>query len=510
VTDPDTSTEPEGAVSAVIILAAGEGTRMRSATPKVLHEIGGRTLIGHAVAAARGLGARRTVVVVGHGREAVSAHLAQVAPDVLTAVQDEQRGTGHAVQCALAGAGDVTSGTVVVTYGDVPLLGADTLAGLVAAHRADGNAVTVLTARVADPSGYGRIIRADDGSVSAIVEHRDATAAQRAIDEINSGIYAFDGAVLVETLAQLRPDNDQGELYLTDALALARSGGGRVAARVIDDVWQTEGVNDRVQLAALRRELNRRVLEGWMRAGVTVVDPATTWVDVTVDLGRDAVLEPGTLLRGATSVGDGALVGPDTLLVDCLVGPDAQVVRTHATGAQIGAGAQVGPFTFLRPGTVLGDRAKAGAYVEMKNAVVGTGSKVPHLSYVGDATIGAGSNIGAATVFVNYDGVAKHATVVGDQVRIGSDSMLVAPVTIGDGAYTAAGSVITEDLPPGALGVGRARQRTIEGWVARRRPGTASAQAAGASTGQVAAAAGDGPSDDPQAPAGDPDDTRRR
>jgi bifunctional UDP-N-acetylglucosamine pyrophosphorylase/glucosamine-1-phosphate N-acetyltransferase len=473
-------TDPAAHVSAVIVLAAGEGKRMRSATPKVLHEIGGRSLVGHAVAAADVLGADRLVVVVGHGRDAVAGHLAAVAPHVRTAVQDEQLGTGHAVQCALPEAGDVTGGTVVVTYGDVPLLTGATLAELVAQHHADGNAVSVLTARVADPTGYGRIVRAGDGSVAGIVEHRDATDEQRAIDEINSGIYAFDGRVLVDALAQLRPDNDQGELYLTDVLALARAAGGRVAAVVTDDVWQTEGVNDRVQLAAMRRELNRRVVQGWMLAGVTVVDPATTWVDVTVEIGQDATLEPGTLLRGTTRVAADALVGPDTLLVDCEVGPGAHVIRTHATSARIGAGAQVGPFTFLRPGTVLGARSKAGAYVEIKNSQVGAGSKVPHLSYVGDATIGEGSNIGAATVFVNYDGVAKHATVVGDHVRIGSDTMLVAPVTIGDGAYTAAGSVITEDVPPGALGLGRARQRTIEGWVQSRREGTASAHAAAA------------------------------
>ena len=473
-------TDSAAPVSAVIILAAGEGKRMKSATPKVLHAIGGRTLVGHAVAAADVLSAQRLVVVIGHGRDAVAAHLAQVAPHVRTAVQDQQLGTGHAVQCALEQAGDVTGGTVVVTYGDVPLLTGDTLAELVARHEADGNAVTVLTAEVGDPTGYGRIVRAEDGSVSAIVEHRDASADQRAISEINSGIYAFDGQVLVDALAQLRPDNDQGELYLTDALALARAAGGRVAALVTDDVWQTEGVNDQVQLAAMRRELNRRVLEGWMRAGVTVVDPATTWVDVTVEIGADATLEPGTLLRGTTSVSADALVGPDTLLVDCVVGEGARVIRTHADSACIGAGAQVGPFTYLRPGTALGERSKAGAYVEIKNSEVGAGSKVPHLSYVGDATIGEGSNIGAATVFVNYDGVAKHATVVGDQVRIGSDSMLVAPVTIGDGAYTAAGSVITEDLPPGSLGVGRARQRTIPDWVLTRRAGTSSARAASA------------------------------
>ncbi|MGB8021348.1 MAG: bifunctional UDP-N-acetylglucosamine diphosphorylase/glucosamine-1-phosphate N-acetyltransferase GlmU [Candidatus Nanopelagicales bacterium] len=471
-------TQSANHVSAVIILAAGEGKRMRSATPKVLHEIGGRSLVGHAVAAADALAARQLVVVVGHGRDAVIEHLGRVAPHVRTAVQAEQLGTGHAVQCALAEVGSLEGGTAVVTYGDVPMLTGETLTMLVAEHESAGNAVTVLTARVADPTGYGRIMRDADGSVAAIVEHRDATPEQLAIDEINSGIYAFDAGVLTAALARLRPDNDQGELYLTDVLALARRDGGRVAAVVTDDLWQTEGINDRVQLAAMRRELNRRELDRWMRAGVTVVDPATTWVDVMVQLARDVTLEPGTILRGATSVAEGALVGPDTMLADCTVGEGAKVLRTHATSAVIGAGAQVGPFTFLRPGTVLGLGSKAGAYVEMKNAVVGVGSKVPHLTYVGDATIGEGSNIGAATVFVNYDGVAKHATVVGNQVRIGSDTMLVAPVTIGDGAYTAAGSVITRDVPPGALGIGRARQATIHGWVLENREGTASARAA--------------------------------
>ncbi len=501
-------TDSAAHVSAVIVLAAGEGKRMRSTTPKVLHEIGGRSLVGHAVAAADVLAADRLVVVVGHGRDAVVEHLGRVAPHARTAVQDEQLGTGHAVQCALTAAGNVASGTVVVTYGDVPLLTGQTLTALVTQHERDGNAVTVLSARVADPTGYGRIVRADDGTVAGIVEHRDATDAQRGIDEINSGIYAFDGQVMVDALAQLRPDNDQGELYLTDVLGLARAGGGRVEALVIDDVWQTEGVNDRVQLAAMRRELNSRVIEGWMRAGVTVVDPATTWVDVTVELGRDATLEPGTLLRGTTTVGTDALVGPDTLLVDCQVGAGAHVIRTHATAAQIGPGANVGPFTFLRPGTVLGEGAKVGAYVEVKNSHVGAGSKVPHLSYVGDAVIGTGSNIGAATVFVNYDGVAKHATVVGDEVRIGSDTMLVAPVTIGDGAYTAAGSVITEDVPPGALGLGRARQRTVSDWVLSRRAGTASADAATAAQAVARArAAADGRA--PHASPGGPADAGR-
>ncbi len=463
--------------TAVVVLAAGEGTRMRSATPKVLHGFAGRSLLGHAVAAASSLRPQQLVVVVGHGRDAVTAHLAAIAPGARVAVQNEQRGTGHAVACALEQV-DVPAGTLVVTYGDVPLLAPETLARLVDRHDEAGAAVTVLTAEVADPSGYGRIVRDADGEVAQIVEHRDADDAQRAIAEVNSGVYAFDVAALRTYLARLDSGNDQGELYVTDVVRLARLDGRRVASLLLDDAVQTEGVNDRVQLAALAREANRRVLDAAMLAGVTVLDPASTWVDVTVQLHRDVVLLPGVHLEGATVVHSGAVIGPDCTVADTLVERDAQVVRSHVLGARIGPQASVGPYSFLRPGTVLATGAKVGAYVEVKASTVGAGSKVPHLSYVGDATIGEGSNIGAATVFVNYDGVAKHATTVGDHVRIGSDTMLVAPVTIGHGAYTAAGSVITEDVPPGAMAVGRARQRVIRGWVARRRAGTASAAAA--------------------------------
>jgi bifunctional UDP-N-acetylglucosamine pyrophosphorylase/glucosamine-1-phosphate N-acetyltransferase len=463
--------------AAAVVLAAGEGTRMKSSTPKVLHEIGGRSLIGHAVQAAAALEPEHLVVVVGHGRDRVTDHLAEIAPQVTTAVQDQQLGTGHAVSCALATLPPL-DGVVVVTYGDVPLLAGQTLAELVARHRADGNAATVLTARVEDPTGYGRIVRDASGGVLGIVEHKDADDSQREIREINSGIYAFDAAVLRDGLAGLTAHNAQGELYLTDVVGSARTTGGRVGAFETADAWQTEGVNDRVQLAALCRELNTRGLQRWMREGVTVVDPATTWVDVTVSLGRDVVLHPGTQLRGATTVAPGAQVGPDTTLVDTEVGEGASVVRTHAVEARIGPEAVVGPFTYLRPGAVLRRRAKAGAFVEIKSSIVGEGSKVPHLSYVGDAEIGSGANIGAATVVVNYDGQAKHRTVIGDQVRVGSDTMLIAPVTVGDGAYTAAGSVITQDVPPGAMAVARGRQRNVEGWVERKRAGSPAAEAA--------------------------------
>ena len=463
--------------AAVVVLAAGEGTRMKSAVPKVLHELGGRSLVAHAVAAAQALDPVHLAVVIGHGREQVEAHLGQVAPGVTVAVQDRQLGTGHAVGCALDKLPDL-DGVVVVTYGDVPLLTGATLRGLVDRHVADGNGVTVQTAELENPAGYGRVVRDAGGGILGIVEQKDASAAVQEIREINSGIYAFDANVLREGLARLTTNNAQRELYLTDVVAIARTDGRGVGAHRTGDGWQTEGVNDRAQLAAIGRELNRRLLDDWMRAGVSVVDPATTWVDVTVRLGRDVVLRPGVQLLGDTRVDDGAEVGPDCTLTDCSVGSAAHVVRTHAVRAEIGPECVVGPFTYLRPGTRLARRAKAGAYVEIKASNVGEGSKVPHLSYVGDAEIGTGVNIGAATVVVNYDGVAKHRTVIGDHAFIGCDTMLVAPVTVGDGAHTAAGSVITDDVPPGAMAVARQRQRNVEGWVERKRAGTAAARAA--------------------------------
>lgn len=463
--------------AAVVVLAAGEGTRMRSSIPKVLHELAGRSLVGHAVAAAQELKPDHLSVVIGHGRDLVAAHLDEVAPTASTVVQEEQLGTGHAVGVALEQLPEL-DGVVVVTYGDVPLLTGQTLHALMDAHVTQGNAVTVLTAKVADPTGYGRIVRGADGEVHAIVEHKDASDDVRAIAEINSGIYAFDAAVLRSGLSRLTTDNSQGELYLTDVLAFARDDGGRTGAFVTDDPWQTEGVNDRVQLAAMTRELNRRLLRRWMREGVTMIDPESTWIDVTVTLDRDVVLRPGVQLRGSTRIAAGAEVGPDSTLYDTIVGSGASVVRSHASGAEIGPDAVVGPFTYLRPGAVLEARAKAGAFVEIKASTVGTGAKVPHLSYVGDATIGEGANVGAGTIVANYDGLGKYHTNVGRHSFIGSDSVLVAPVDIADGSYVAAGSTVTAGTEPGELAVARSRQRNIAGWVEHRRAGTATAAAA--------------------------------
>ena len=464
--------------AAVIIMAAGQGTRMKSATPKVLHEIGGRSLVGHAVVTARALAPEHLVVVVGTGREQVEAHLAEVDSAVRTAVQEQQLGTGDAVRSGLTAVPGSFDGIVIVTSGDVPLLESETLKELVAEHEGHGNAITVLTARVPDPTGYGRIIPGDDGSVAGIVEHKDASPEQRQIDEINAGIYAFDAATLRDGLSRITTDNAQGELYLTDVLAIAKSDGKRVGAYVTEDAMQTEGVNDRIQLATLRAELNRRTLDTLMRAGVTVVDPNTTWVDSTVTLDRDVTLLPNTQLHGATKVATGATIGPDTTLTDIEVGEGATIIRCHGSGSVIGAGASVGPFAYLRPGTSLGVKAKIGTFVETKNTSIADGAKVPHLSYAGDATIGEGANVGAGTIFANYDGVKKHQSFVGKYSFIGSNSVLVAPANIADGAYIAAGSAIDAPVEAGEIAVARGRQRNIKGWVARKRAGTKTAKAA--------------------------------
>lgn len=478
------STTDQGRVAAVVIMAAGAGTRMKSATAKVLHQLAGRSMLSYAVDAASALEPDQMVVVVGHQRDQVEAHLAEIAPQALAAVQEQQRGTGDAVRSALTALGELV-GDLVVTSGDVPLLSGETLHELVDAHRAEGNAVTVLTTIAADPTGYGRVVR-EGGAVTRIVEQRDASEDERRITEINAGIYVFDAQVLRAGLAGLQTDNAQGELYLTDVIGFARDLGRRVGASVLSDAVQAEGVNDRIQLAALSAELNRRILRRWMAAGVTVLDPASTWIHDSVDLAPDVTLLPGTSLEGATSIATGAVIGPDTTLVDVEVGEGAHVVRTHATLAVIGAGAEVGPFSYLRPGTQLGAKGKIGAFVETKNAEIGDGAKVPHLTYCGDATVGEGANIGAGTIFANYDGVTKSHTTVGKGSFVGSDSVLVAPVDIADGAYVAAGSTITSAVGPGELAVARGTQRNIRGWVARKRAGTRTAAAAEAALRETA------------------------
>lgn len=464
----------------VIVLAAGGGTRMKSKTMKVLHPVAGRSMIGHVLRAVQAVEPERIVAVVGHQREQVSAHITSLVPDAVLAVQESQDGTGHAVRVAMeaAAARGEVRGTVIVSAGDTPMLRGESLRAFAEEHAASGRAVSVLTGRVTNPFGYGRIVRGADGGVEAIVEEKDATDAERAIDEINSGILAFDADFLSRALPRLTNANANGEYYLTDTVRIARSEGLVVGAHLIEDVTETEGANDRVQLAELGRQLNARIVTAWMKEGVTVMDPATTWIEDDVVLERDVTILPNTQLLGATVVREDAVVGPDTTLKDCEVGVGARVVRTHAELAVVGDGATVGPFSYLRPGTQIGASGKVGAFVETKNAVLGEGAKVPHLSYVGDATIGEGTNIGAGTIFANYDGVAKHHTVVGKHARTGSNNTFVAPVTIGDGASTGGGTVVRQDVPPGALVVPGATQRVIEDWVLTRRAGTAQAEAA--------------------------------
>ncbi|MGW0038782.1 bifunctional UDP-N-acetylglucosamine diphosphorylase/glucosamine-1-phosphate N-acetyltransferase GlmU [Gordonia sp. NPDC003376] len=472
--------------TAVIVLAAGAGTRMKSKTPKILHALAGRTLVAHALHGAAELDPAHLIAVVGHERERVSAEVQAVATrlgrPVTLAVQDRPLGTGDAVLAGLRALPDDFTGTVLVTAADVPLLDAPTLTAVVRTHAADGGAAVTLTGFVAaDPSGYGRIRRDAGAAVRAIVEHKDATEAELAITEVNAGVYAFDAAVLRSVLGKLSTDNAQGEYYLTDVVEIADTDGRTVRAHIVDDPLLVAGCNDRAQLSELAAALNRRIVRAHQLAGVTVVDPTSTWIDVDVRIGADTRIEPGTQLQGATVIGEDVVIGPDTTLRDVSVGDGAQVIRTHGSDAVIAARATVGPFAYLRPGTELGTGGKIGTFVETKNARIGAGSKVPHLTYVGDATIGDESNIGASSVFVNYDGVNKHQTVIGSHCRTGSDNMFVAPVRVGDGAYTGAGTVVRDDVPPGALAVSAGQQRNIENWVVRKRPDTAAARAALAS-----------------------------
>ncbi|WP_417555465.1 bifunctional UDP-N-acetylglucosamine diphosphorylase/glucosamine-1-phosphate N-acetyltransferase GlmU [Microbacterium sp.] len=463
---------------AIIVLAAGQGTRMRSRLPKVLHRIGGRTLVGHVLTTAAALGATHTEVIVRHERDQVAALLADRYPDAEVVDQDEIPGTGRAVQVGMDALPADFDGDVLVLSGDVPLLQAETLQSLLAAHRAASAAATLLSAHLDDPTGYGRVIRGADGGVERIVEQKDATAEEAAVTEINAGVYVFRASALRAHLGRIDRNNAQGELYLTDMIGLLRGASEPVAAELAADVASTFGVNDRAQLAEAGRVLNQRIVRHWQREGVTVVDPATTWIDDDATLAPDVTILPNTQILHACVIATGATIGPDTTLVDTEVGEDATVKRTDANLAVIGARATVGPFSYLRPGTVLGEDGKIGAYVETKNAEIGEGSKVPHLSYVGDATIGRHVNLGASTITANYDDVNKHRTEIGDEVHTGSHTVLVAPVRLGAGAKTGAGAVVRKDVPAGSLAMSVAPQRNIEGWVQKNRAGTGAADAA--------------------------------
>ena len=467
---------------AVIVLAAGQGTRMKSSRPKVLHSLAGRSLIGHVLATAGQLSPEHVIAVVRHERDTVVASITELMPTAIIVDQDEIPGTGRAVEIAIAALPAGFTGDVVVVSGDVPLLDAATLESLIAAHRATTAAATLLSAIMDDATGYGRIVRSGAGDLDRIVEQKDASEDELAITEVNSGTYVFRAADLREQLANVTTQNSQNEKYLTDVIGLLRAAGSAVSAMPVRDGWMVAGVNDRVQLAEAARRMNQLIVRRWQLEGVTIDDPATTWIDADVTLAPDVHILPGTQLKGATLVQTGAIIGPDTTLVDTEVGVNAVVKRTDATLAVIGAGASVGPFAYLRPNTVLDAQGKIGTFVETKNSRIGAGSKVPHLSYIGDTEVGVESNIGAGTITANYDGVTKSATVVGSHVRTGSHNVFVAPVRIGDGAYTGAGTVVRKDVPAGALAINVAPQRNMTGWVEANRAGTAAAKAAEAAS----------------------------
>lgn len=462
---------------AVVVLAAGEGTRMKSSTAKVLHPVSGIPMIGHVVATAEALEPDHLLVVVRHERDQVVAAVAEFSPDAVCVDQDDIPGTGRALDVALAALPKKFDGDVVVVSGDVPLLDSDTLRAVIAHHQELHADATVLTTVLADPTGYGRVLRGANGALTGIVEHRDATEEQAALSEVNGGSYVFAVARVREALGAVGTANTQGEKYLTDVVGILADS-GVVTAVLVEDSWLLQGINDRVDLAEVETLLNSLVIRGWQKAGVTISSPATCHIDVGVTLEADVELLPGVALHGDTTVASGAVIGPDTSLTDTVVGSGAHVVRSHVEGAVIHDGAQVGPFSYLRPGADVGPDAKVGAFVEIKNSTLHRSVKVPHLSYIGDATIGEGTNIGAGAITANYDGVAKHATTIGAHVKTGSHTVLVAPVTLGDGAYTGAGVVVRRDVPAGALAVMVGSQRNLEGWVEANRDGTPSATAA--------------------------------
>lgn len=453
------------ALSAAIILAAGEGTRMRSRTPKVLHTFAGKTFLQRVMASVGAQDPDTLAVVVHYQADRVAAAARSYNDQVEIVNQDDIPGTGRAVQCAmtqLAERGEL-SGPVLIAASDMPLLDAGTLHDLLEFHEASGNGATVLTTILDDPTGYGRIIRDREGNVLRIVEQKDANRSELAVQEVNTSVYVFEAAVLARSIAGLKSNNAQGEFYLTDALEMAKAN-GNVGAFAAPDPLTVEGVNDRVQLSELSKAYNRRICERWMRDGVTILDPATTWIEDDVQIARDATILPGSFLQGRTVIGEGAVVGPYTTLIDAVVDAGATVERSRVQGTHIGADATIGPWTYLRPGNELGTGTKAGAFVEMKNAHIGDGTKVPHLSYVGDADLGEHTNIGGGTITANYDGVHKHHTNIGSNVHIGAGNLFVAPVEVGDNVTSGAGSVIRHAVPDDAMVYSENTQHVVEGW----------------------------------------------
>jgi bifunctional UDP-N-acetylglucosamine pyrophosphorylase/glucosamine-1-phosphate N-acetyltransferase len=452
---------PDKGNAIVVVLAAGKGVRMKSRTPKVLHPIGGRPMLLWSLAAAQAIEPERVLVVTDPRQDGVNA---MIDGQGVTVSQREQLGTGHAL--AQVSPEHRTNGPVVVIYADTPLLRGETLARLLETHRQSSAAVTLLTAHLADPRGYGRIVRGRGGAFKAIVEEKDATPAERAIQEINSGVYCFTGAALWLALERLQNKNRAGEYYLTDVVGLIK---GTVKTLAVDDPEEILGINDRKQLAQAEAIIRRRTLDQLMEAGVTVTDPQSTFVDATVSVGQDSTLRPFTVLAGATRIGKDCVIGPYTQIRDSTVEDGARVERAQVDQASVGPRAIVGPFALLRPGTRLDEGVKVGTHTEVKNSRIGPRTMVGHFSYIGDTIIGADTNIGAGTVTANWDGFDHNETQIGDRVRVGSDTILVAPVTVGDDAYTGAGSVITRDVPAGSLSVERGEQNIVEGWTERYR-----------------------------------------
>lgn len=441
---------------ATIILAAGQGTRMKSATAKVLHHIAGKPLLYYSLAAARQIASRKIVVVVGYQEKEVRKAFS--SSDLTFVTQQEQLGTGHAVMCARPALNGFT-GDILLLCGDVPLIQASTLERLIAAHREKGNIITVLTTNLPDPTGYGRIVRNQAGKITGIVEERDASALEREITEINSGIYCFDGSFLAEAQHSLSQDNAQREYYLTDTVAAARKQGKRIGSLTVSQPLEVMGINNRIELARADKEKRREILEALMLSGVTVIDPEVTYIDLGVRVGKDTIIYPNTVIQGNTVIGENCTIGAGCQITDSTIGSNVTVkwssvvqesiVRDHAA---------VGPFAHLRPGSDIGEESRIGNFVEVKKSTLGKGSKASHLTYLGDTTIGSGVNVGAGTITCNYDGFTKHPTIIEDNVFVGSNTALVAPVTVGKGAIIGAGSTITKNVPPEALAVERSKQ----------------------------------------------------